>query len=244
MNKTTGDFRTELYKKYISSFKEYIGSKDSIDIKSDYQIFSRRYIPLLKEFKRDAKIIELGCGSGYMLQFLKQHGFNNLYGIDISEEQIEKACQKGLNVEAKNVFNFFNENKEKYDIVFALDFVEHFHKNELLDLFTSINETMNNNGILIIHTPNGDGLFPRNHIYGDLTHLTIFNPNSLTQLLILTGFNEIKFYETGPEAKNFTGLIRLFLWKIVKGVVKAVRIIETGGSEKILTQDFICAARK
>ncbi len=238
------DFRTELYNKYVSTFKQYIGNDDTADPSSDYEIYKRWYIPLLKDFSHDSQVIELGCGPGYHLQFLKQNGFNNLYGIDISEQQVQKAKSRGLNAEVKNIFEFFEENKNKYDIVFALDVVEHFHKSELLKLFTSINELMNENGILIIHTPNGTGLFPQNHIYGDLTHLTIFSPNSLLQILRLTGFDDIRFYETGPAPKNLAGAVRFILWKITRLIVNAVRIIETGNKVNILTEDFICSARK
>jgi len=240
----TKDFRLELYSKYISTFKKFTGDEDSLNIKSEYELFRERYLSLIKEFPKNTAIIDLGCGTGYMLQFLKREGFQNLNGIDISEQQVNKARNKGLNADVSNIFDFFNVNKKKFDIVFALDVVEHFYKHELLEFFTGINCLLNENGIIIIHTPNGEGLFPQHIIYGDLTHLTIFNPNSLGQILRLTGFNKIEYYETGPTSKNFNGLIRLMLWKIIKLVVKSVRIIETGGSEKIITQDFICIAHK
>ncbi len=244
MNQQTKDFRSELYSKYVSTFKKFIGDEDSINIKSEYELYKRWYLQLIKEFPKNAAILDIGCGSGLMLQFLKQEGFNNLYGIDISEQQVKRARDKGLNADVCNIFDFIKVNKNKFDIIFALDVVEHFYKNELLDFFTGLNYLVNKNGILIIHTPNGEGLFPQHVIYGDLTHLTIFNPNSLGQILRLTGFNQIKYYETGPTFKNFKGLIRLILWKIIKLVVKSVRIIETGGAEEIITQDFICMAHK
>lgn len=238
------DFRTEMYKKYISTFKMFIGNEDTSDLNSDYEYYRRKYYPLISDFPPETEIIELGCGSGYMLQFLKQQGFRNLYGIDISEEQIKKANDKGINAEVKNIYDFFKTNNKKFDIVFALDFVEHFYKDELLELFSGIKEIMNERGILIIRTPNGQGLFPGRIIYGDLTHLSIFNPDSLTQILKITGFDNIQFYETGPVAKSLVGFIRLVLWKIVKFIFKTMKMIETGTSGSILTQEFICTAQK
>ena len=239
------DFRKNLYNKYVSTFKIFIEDDNPASIKSVFEICRRRYLPLLSGLPdKDMRILELGCGSGYLLQFLRGEGYDNLFGIDISEQQIEKARTRGLKVENADTFEFFSANKTKYDVVFALDFIEHFYKDELLDLFTGINNTMEKNGILIIHTPNGQGLFPGRNIYGDLTHLTIFSPNSLTQILKITGFDDIKFFETGPVSKNFVGFIRLVLWKIVKLIVKLIRIIETGGKEDIISQDFVCSARK
>jgi len=243
-NYQTKDFRSELYSKYASTFKKFVGDEDSINIKSEYELYRRWYLQLIKKFSKNAAIIDIGCGPGLMLQFLKQEGFQNLYGIDISEQQVNKARGKGLNADVMNIFDFFNVNKKKFDIIFALDIVEHFHKHELLDLFTGINYLLNENGVLLIHTPNGDGLLPQHIIYGDLTHLTIFNPNSISQILRFTGFDKIKYYETGPTSKNLKGFIRFLLWKIIRMIFQSIRIIETGSTEKILTQDFICLAHK
>jgi 2-polyprenyl-3-methyl-5-hydroxy-6-metoxy-1,4-benzoquinol methylase len=238
------DFRAELYNKYISTFKTFISIEDSNSIRSSQEIFKIRYLRLIQNYSKEASIIDIGCGAGHLLNFLKQSGYDNSYGIDISEQQVNSARSKGLNAEVVNIFDFIKTNKRKFDIIFAMDIVEHFYKDELFGFFSTVNNLLNDNGILIIRTPNGDGLFPNHIIYGDLTHLTIFNPNSLLQILRLTGFSKIEFYETGPTTKNFYGVVRLLLWKIIKIFIKSLRIIETGSAEKIITQDFICTAKK
>ena len=238
------DFRNELYGKYVSTFKAFISSESPKIFRSEFKIFRRRYLKLIQGFSNDAAIIDIGCGTGNVLRFLKEEGFGNIYGIDISEQQVNNARSKHLNADVIDIFDFLKTNKRKFDLIFVMDVVEHFLKDELFDFFIGINSILNENGVLIIHTPNGDGLFPNHIIYGDLTHLTIFNPNSLSQILRLTGFKEIEFYETGPTAKNIFGFVRLFLWKIIKIFIKSIRIIETGSTEKILTQDFICKAKK
>ena len=238
------DIRQELYKKYVSGFKKFISNYGIKSIESDRKVFKRRYLTLIKDFPKDAGIIEFGCGSGYFLQFLNDNGFSNTFGIDISEEQVVQAKSKNVNADVTDVFEFVRTNKKKFDIIFALDFIEHFNKEELLKLFTGFYDILNKNGILIIHTPNGEGLFPNQRIYGDLTHYTIFTPNSLLQILRLTNFSDVEFFETGPVPKNVSGFIRVVLWKLIKLSVYIVRIIETGSKENILTQDFICAALK
>lgn len=238
------DIRQELYKNYVSGFKKFISRYDIKSIESNRQVFKRRYLPLIKNFPTNTSIIEFGCGPGYFLQFLNDSGFKNTFGIDVSEQQVEQAKSKNINASVMDIFDFIRTNKEKFDVIFALDLIEHFKKEELLELFSGFYNTLNNNGLVIMRTPNGEGLFPNQRIYGDLTHFTIFTPNSLLQILEMTNFSEIKFYETGPVPKNIIGYIRLILWKLIKVVIKAVRIIETGGAENILTQDLICVARK
>lgn len=238
------DFRKELYKLYVSTFKNFISDSSDKQNTSLFKIYKKNYLKFLNGYSNEAAIIDIGCGNGLMLQFLRANGFNNLYGIDVSEQQITITKNKGFKVEAIGVFDFFKINKKKFDVILAMDLVEHFYKHELIELFNGFNSILNDNGTLIIHTPNGDGIFHQHIIYGDLTHLTIFNSNSLAQILRLAGFNDIKYFETGPTTKNPVGIIRLILWKFIRLIVQAVRIIETGGTEKILTQDFICVARK
>jgi len=46
----------------------------------------------------NSKILDIGCGTGFTLEFLKQEGYSNLLGIDPSIEMIKIAKQKKLNV--------------------------------------------------------------------------------------------------------------------------------------------------
>lgn len=63
----------------------------------------------LKIFKdvKNKKVLELGCASGNSLKYLESKGAGELWGVDISSEQIEKA----LNANIKNS-NFFVSSME------------------------------------------------------------------------------------------------------------------------------------
>lgn len=238
------DFREPFYEKYDSTFKEYISNESPEAIASNWCKLRKKILPLLSGYSKDAYILDLGCGPGYIMQSLRSEGFKNITGIDISGEQIAKAKQKELNVRVGNVFNLLIMETNKYDIIIAFDFIEHFDKDELIKLIDLINKALKVGGILLIHTPNGQGMFPQKIIYGDMTHLTIISPNSLIQLLKLQGFTEIKIIEGGPVAINILGLLRLIVWKIIKVIYNIIRLAETGGRDKILTQDLFCVAKK
>ncbi|MEJ2105279.1 MAG: class I SAM-dependent methyltransferase [Ignavibacteriaceae bacterium] len=238
------DFRKELYKKYDSAFKIHISDFDEKSIRKYWKWNDIKYLPLISGFSKNVKILELGCGRGYLLEYLRKHGFKNLKGIDISEEQINIAKKKGFDVKVFDAINFLNGSKEKFKVIFALDFIEHFHKTELIQLFEGIFNNLEDGGLFIFHTPNGQTILSPNLIYGDLTHLTIFTPNSALQILKVVGFDKIAFIETGPTRKNLNGLMRLILWKIIKFGNNIKRLVETGSTEKILTQNFIGVAQK
>jgi SAM-dependent methyltransferase len=238
------DFRKEFYKKYNSTYKIHTSDFDAKLIKKMWKWFDARYLPIILAYPKDSKILELGCGRGYMLEYLLNHGFKNLKGIDISEEQIRISHEKGFDVEVADAIDYLKESKSKFKILIALDFIEHFHKEELIPLFEGIYNVLDEGGVLILHTPNGQTILSPNLVYGDLTHSTIFTPNSAQQLLRVVGFNKIKFYESGPIQKNIKGFLRLSIWKIIKLAHNLIRLVETGSTERILTQNFIAIAKK
>lgn len=238
------DERKILYDNYASGFKDIVWEENEDDLRSTWKHYRIKLLPHILKYGTDANILELGCGPGYTLEFLRQQGFNRIKGIDVSKQQIEKALVKNLNVELRDVFEFLKSEDQKYDIIIAFDFIEHFKKEEIHSLFMAITNRLNSKGLLIIRTPNGQGLFSNQIIYGDLTHYTIFNPSSILQILKLHGFDDIYFIENAPIAKNISGLVRLLLWKLFKFIYNVFRIIEQGKVEKIITHDFYSLAIK
>ncbi len=238
------DFRKELYRRYITTFKTVQPQIDDSALQSYWAWCEHKYLPLLDGLDRNDSILELGCGPGYMMQFLKRHGFSKVEGIDISEEQIRIATSRGLNAKVADAFEYLQSSERTFNAIIAIDFVEHFTKEELIRLFPSIHRALKEGGMLIIQTVNGQGIFPHQVIYGDLTHLTIFTPASLGQILRFAGFDEIKFQETGPVPENIKDKIRVILWKLIKLVANTVRRIEAGKTQEVWTENIICCCRK
>jgi cyclopropane fatty-acyl-phospholipid synthase-like methyltransferase len=204
----------------------------------------RKYLFYLQELEPGSSILELGCGPGYLMELLKRKGFRNVQGIDISKEQIELAIKRGLNARVADVFEFLSSKREVFDAVVGIDFLEHFTKEELLKLLPIIYSSLKNGGRAIFEVPNGQGLFSGQVVYGDMTHLTIFTPGSLMQLLNLYGFKDVKFEETGPAPTNIKGYIRVICWKCICLIATLIKKIETGKTQHIWTENMICFCRK
>lgn len=238
------DWKEKSYNYYHTHFKELISDNDPESIKSLYRHFDYKLLTQLNKFKSDSQILDLGCGPGYLIEYLINKGYTNTLGVDISEQQINICKSKNLNVQLFDVFGFFAQNKTKYDIIIALDFIEHFSKKELFDLFELIFNSLNADGVLIVRTPNGQGFMSGNIIYGDLTHETIFTPNSLLQLLKVTGFKIISFREDGPVPKNLQGVLRTFIWEVSKFLLSISKIAQSGKGLDILSHNFYAFARK
>jgi 2-polyprenyl-3-methyl-5-hydroxy-6-metoxy-1,4-benzoquinol methylase len=238
------DFRKELFDRYNSTFKIHISNFDQSSINKMWNDYDYKYYPLISSYSKESPILELGCGRGYMLEYLKKLGFTNLKGIDISEEQVKISAAKGFNVEVADALNFINFSRKKYKIILGLDFIEHFKKEELLVLSRKIFDCLEEGGIFLFHTPNGQTILSADMIYGDLTHLTILTPNSAQQLFRAAGFSDISFFESGPVPKNLFGVVRSILWKLIKLAYNCIRLVESGNTQKILSQNFIAVAKK
>jgi predicted TPR repeat methyltransferase len=52
----------------------------------------------LKEFgyTNDARILDLGCGTGLVGEELKKHGYKTIDGVDLTPELLESAKAKGI----------------------------------------------------------------------------------------------------------------------------------------------------
>ena len=238
---TSTDFREQLYSRYVSAFK---GPRDDAADQRWYRWSEYKLVPLLTGLPKTAPILDIGCGAGQMLQLLKDQGFTNVSGIDVSAEQVRLATDRGLNASVGDVLQSLRDAPSAFDAITALDFVEHFDKSEQIPMFEVIHSALKPGGRLILETPNGDGLFAKQVIYGDLTHLTIFSEGSLSQLLRLMGFEKIDFYETGPAPKDLKGRVRGTLWRLIRLVANCGRIIESGETQRIWTKNLICCCRK
>jgi 2-polyprenyl-3-methyl-5-hydroxy-6-metoxy-1,4-benzoquinol methylase len=236
------DFRKSLYERYVSEFKGATNGEGNL--KSRRKWWERKILPLLSTVSRSSPILEIGCGGGFLLEWLCENGFTNVEGVDVSDEQVNIAVARGLSVRRDDAFAALQNRQQAFGAVIAIDVVEHFTKDENLQLFQAVSRSLVPGGAFIIQTPNGDALLPGPVIYGDLTHMTIFNSNSLTQLLKVCGFDADEFKEAGPVAKNIAGLIRVFVWGLIKILANGVRVIECGKPQTLWTQVLLCKATK
>jgi 2-polyprenyl-3-methyl-5-hydroxy-6-metoxy-1,4-benzoquinol methylase len=237
------DFRQQLYERYVSTFTKSPAVESEAARRSQWTWFRFKILPLLREVDRTAPILELGCGSGRLLAFLESEGFENVLGVDVSREQVELASGQGLTAVQADVTGFLSRG-HKYQAILAFDLLEHFTKDELLPLLTAVYDSLESKGVLVFQTPNGQGLFPNQVVYGDLTHMTIFNPGSLEQILNLVGFENIEVHETGPVPGSLKGRVRVVLWAFIRAAARVVRQIETGKTQTVWTENLLCRCRR
>ncbi len=101
--------------------------KYHLEEEKNWWFVSRRNILLLllKDIKKDAKILDIGCAGGSLLLDLVSLGYTQTFGLDYSQKAVDLCKKRGL----KNIYQMdghiptFEENT--FDIVISSDSLEH-----------------------------------------------------------------------------------------------------------------------
>lgn len=194
------------------------------------------------------KILDIGCGYGAFLYYLQLLGYEYCQGVDCLSEQIKIAKQIGLkNVCVGDIIDFLtNADNNSYDLILAFDVLEHFHKEEVFFILKQLYRILSDEGKIIVHIPNAEGIFYGSVFYGDLTHKTCFTRSSFQDILNLAGFKDIEFFEESPTIHGLKSSIRYFLWKIIRTIFGYMYMIETGENlnKVILSRNLLAVVQK
>jgi 2-polyprenyl-3-methyl-5-hydroxy-6-metoxy-1,4-benzoquinol methylase len=234
------DYRERLYGSYVSGFRRP-GDNIARDTPYIYRAYFGCYLPPNK----DSRILDLGCGDGFILRWLKSEGYECAWGVDYSSEAIEEARKAGIeNVCQASASEFLKDKAGKYDVIFMLDFLEHFRKEEVLPLLDLVYKALSKEGVVIIRTPNGCSPLASMYRYYDFTHENMFTVWSLSQVLRATGFTDINIHPQRPVVHGVLSLGRYIIWLIFESVIRLCVLSYNGVSDKTLTNNMICEARK
>jgi len=194
--------------------------KDHEKEKDNFIKNNKNLIKIINSLKYKS-LCDIGCGAGYLLSALKK---NEIFGIDNDEKALKLASKysKTLKVDLNNKKLKFNK---KFDLITCYHVIEHIKKPE--NLIKNIHKMLNNNGHIIIGTPDFDSAMARIYknkyrLLHDKTHISLFSLDSLCRFLRDYKFKIIKldfpFFETQYfNKKNFLNICNEYK-KIHKGV--------------------------
>jgi 2-polyprenyl-3-methyl-5-hydroxy-6-metoxy-1,4-benzoquinol methylase len=244
-------FKDVLYARYVQTiFKD--AKPSTLERFEDYARYYKKTLsPFLPE-NREAHILDIGCGFGHLLYFLKKQGYMNHFGIDIGEEQIE-ICRQLVtaNVEtASDVPVYLSGQPEKYETVFLFDVLEHIDDEDIFPLLDAIRTSLHAGGRLIISVPNA-ACFPNLiTLYGDLTHRRLFTELSLKQLLLASGFSTVKVFPHEKKViRSFRSRREKYMWqvrdKLVRWLLSEFHLhLMEGAYPEIQTVNILCVVEK
>ena len=206
----------------------------------------RYYFGRLLPQDREARIVEVGCGFGPFLHFLRGEGYQNVEGFDVSPQQVEAAGRLGIaGVTRGELSSYLASRGGLYDCVVAIDVVDHIPKDEVLDALRLVHESLKPGGRFLMQAVNGAAPFPGRLRYGDFTHEFAFTPNSVRQVLRAAGFKEIEVRGAPPYVHGIPSLLRRLIGCFAGVVMWAYMVAETGMLRgHIFSQNLIVAAEK
>lgn len=106
------------------------------------------------DFTSNSKILDIGCGTGGLLFFLKNHSFNNISGIDISEYAVSFAKGRELNVSRcslQDAHIHFPHNR--YDVLCVNDVLYFIDRADVLNSISKLSFLLRSQGLLIMNLP-------------------------------------------------------------------------------------------
>ena len=135
---------------YISHDDKVSGIFDSIyGLVRTYQLNKKKKL-IGKYFnKSNGKILDIGCGAGDFLQYMKENHWN-INGVDTSNKA-RKIANKKLNIKVMDPKDWINK-KEKYDVITCWHSLEHVH--EPWVYLDKIKKSLTLDGFLIVALPN------------------------------------------------------------------------------------------
>jgi len=185
---------THLFSQNVIPLPEEIYSPDYF-FKEHEKFFANPDIKLYKNIcsiinqskSKDSSIVDIGCGTGSFLEYLKSNGFRNLTGIDLIENS-----DNDIEYVQKNILDYTPN--YKFEVVVSNMNIEHI---EELDLYINkVSNILSDEGVFVINTINDGSLmyffakvlykinikFIAKRLYSP-HHVNHFNLNSLEFLL-------------------------------------------------------------
>jgi len=88
---------------------------------------SRKVLELIRKTGSAEKLLDLGCGTGFMIEIAKKLGFREIYGVDITQEMIDRIDRSGaskITIELGDTGNT-SAPSDYFDVVTAYTFMSH-----------------------------------------------------------------------------------------------------------------------
>lgn len=209
----------------MQEYQDYLNIHDGIVNEFDEETFlgkARSYDRIYGRFlpeSQDSQILDIGCGTGIFLYYLKHSGYKNYYGIDISKENIEFVRE---NITGKceyvDMFEYLSGKENWFDMIVMNDVLEHVAKEKAIRLVELVYKSLKIKGLVLIRVPNMENPVAVYQRWADFTHSVSFTGHSLKMVLRLGGFRDIAVYPTAVFGKR--SLLERTVGSIVRFVTR------------------------
>lgn len=136
----------------------YTGSEIATDSKHFmFRLARYKFVAKMMQYEKAVNVLELGCNEAWGALLLKQNiDLMSYTGIDFDDETIawNKSNLPGeFSFVCDDFFSYGQKLDKKYDLVFALDVIEHIRKEREDDFCRLFSKALTERGTAIIGTP-------------------------------------------------------------------------------------------
>lgn len=242
--KNSKQIKNKIYENYFDSIyrtSNTFNQKEYEITASHFDMDFGHFIPA----KTTAEMLDIGCGAGHFLYFLRTKGYTNYFGIDVSKSQI-KFCKKFITTRCKtaDAFEYLKNKKNVYSIVSAHDVLEHIPKEKVIMFLEVIYSALKPGASLLLKLPNMSNPFALNNRYRDFSHECGFTEKSIYQVLYLAGFREIIIKPQQTSRKSMKNIMDNFILSILYFSLKKLFWYQGFVAPKILSSRLVIIAKK
>jgi hypothetical protein len=159
----------------------------------------------LKYFNENANILEIWSWVWDFAYFCSQMWVKNYIGIDIDDyfflrNKADFPKYKFIKTKFQDFLDKENNETIWYDVIYTAHVFEHLDEKERMEMIKIVYANLKKWWIWINYMPNADStMFIARTRYWDITHKTIYNANSFTQLLNIAEIDyEIEHFNSIP----------------------------------------------
>jgi 2-polyprenyl-3-methyl-5-hydroxy-6-metoxy-1,4-benzoquinol methylase len=143
---------------------------------------------LVKLLPQKGSVLEVGCGSGEFLAFLKERAWEGM-GIEANEEYVRYAAEKyGIKI-IPSLFEEAELPNESFDVILMLHIIEHLANPRFA--LEKAARLLKPGGILVLETPRFDTIWFRILRHRERSilqdHLYYFTPKSISDMISTSG---------------------------------------------------------
>jgi SAM-dependent methyltransferase len=186
------------------------------DVDAGYKSFSAyyraNYLPHIPS-DRDARILVISCGPGYLVDLLVECGYRNVLGIDSDAAKVEHALRRRLPCQTAEVFPFLSQRQTgEYDCIIPEQELNHLTLDETIAFLNLCRLALRPGGRVIVYAMNGaNPLVGSENLAHNIDHFYNLTEYSIAQVLQLAGFKGVrpfalKLYVFWKNPFNYVGL--------------------------------------
>lgn len=164
----------------------YTDGEMAIDIKHFmFRLARYKFVAKLMQYEKAVNVLELGCNEAWGALLLKQNmDLSGYIGIDFDSDTIEwnkKNLLGNFTFVCEDFFTYASNLDVKYDVIVALDVIEHIAKEKEEDFCQLFSRNLSKRGTAVIGTPHIN-MMPYASEGSKAAHINMYDQKRLFQM--------------------------------------------------------------